>query len=60
VYLYALNDPVIEASNNITFAPFNVAYHGLKEQMEKAELKPDENRWELIFDFSVKTELNFK
>jgi protein XRP2 len=52
--LYALNDPIIEASHNITFAPFNVTYHGLAEQIVKAELDPDQNRWELLFDFSKK------
>ena len=49
-----MNDPVIESSSNLTFAPFNVAYHGLQGQMEKAGLKPDENRWELLYDFTPK------
>lgn len=36
IYLYAANDPVIEASSNLRFAPFNVTYPGLAEQAEKA------------------------
>jgi len=31
VYLYAANDPVIESSNNLKFAPFNLAYPMLDE-----------------------------
>lgn len=30
VYLYAMNDPVIEASAGLRFAPYNIAYHGLE------------------------------
>ena len=31
VYLYAANDPVIEASSDLKFGPFNVTYPGLAE-----------------------------
>ena len=40
VYLYAMNDPVIEASSGLIFAPYNVVYQGLGEQAAKAELDP--------------------
>jgi len=30
VYLYAMNDPVIEASSGLKFAPYNITYHGLE------------------------------
>jgi hypothetical protein len=26
VFLYVLNDPIIESSSNLTFAPYNLAY----------------------------------
>jgi len=59
VYLYAMNDPVIEASSGLKFAPFNAAWHGLAEQAEKAGLVPAINKWELVFDFSPSGESNF-
>ena len=52
--MYASNDPVIESSSGLKFAPFNLGYPKLKEQAEKAELKSEENRWELVFDFTEK------
>lgn len=46
------NDPVIEASENLKFGPFNVSYPGLEEQAQKAGLLDKVNKWELIFDFT--------
>lgn len=36
IYLYAANDPVIEASSGLRFAPFNIGYPHLREQAAKA------------------------
>lgn len=52
VYLYASNDPVIEASSGLKFAPYDLAYPKLKEHAEAAGLDVNVNRWELVFDFS--------
>mmetsp|Transcript_16433 Transcript_16433/g.11600 ORF Transcript_16433/g.11600 Transcript_16433/m.11600 type:complete len:87 (-) Transcript_16433:50-310(-) len=41
VYLYASNDPVIEASNNIVFAPYNFMYPKLSEHAEAAKLNTE-------------------
>ena len=61
VYLYAANDPVIESSNNLTFYPYDMTYPKLREHALAAELKVDENKWSLIFDFTKKSEgSNFK
>lgn len=62
VYLYAANDPVIESSANLTFAPYNLAYPQLKEHAAKANLDPEVNKWELIFDFTTQADgsLNYK
>lgn len=62
VYLYAANDPVIESSSNLTFAPFNLAYPGLKEHAAKAKLNTEVNKWDMIFDFTLnaKGDLNFQ
>jgi protein XRP2 len=60
IYLYAMNDPVIEASSGLTFAPFNLGYPKLREQARTANLDISINRWELVFDFSRKSEDNHK
>lgn len=59
IYLYAANDPIIEASKGLKFAPFNLGYPKLKEHTEAAELNPNENKWELVFDFSETGETHF-
>ena len=59
IYLYSANDPVIEASSGLKFAPFNLGYPKLREQAIAAELNPNENKWELVFDFTNKGESNF-
>ena len=51
IYLYCSNEPVIEASSGVRFAPFNIGYPGLKENAEAASLTT-QNLWELVFDFS--------
>ena len=55
VYLFASNDPIIESSNNLTFYPYNVTYPKLKEHAIAAKLPIDENKWNLIFDFTKKS-----
>ena len=55
MYLYTSNDPIIEASHGLRFAPFNIGYPKLREHAEAAGLSNTENKWELIFDFSALT-----
>jgi len=50
--LLAGTDPVIERSTELTFAPFNGAYHGLRKHCESARLNPNDNHWRLVFDFN--------
>lgn len=54
VYLFAANDPIIESSNNLTFYPYNVTYPNLYDHAKAAELNIEENKWNLIFDFTKK------
>lgn len=49
-----MNDPIIESSDNLIFAPYNLSYPHLLEQFKDAELDPQDNRWDLIFDFTEK------
>jgi hypothetical protein len=51
VYLYTANDPIIEASTGLRFAPFNIGYPKLREHAEVSG-NTTENKWELVFDFS--------
>lgn len=54
VFLYVLNDPVIESSSNLKFAPYNVAYPLLDEHARSVGFDPENNKWDLIFDFTTK------
>lgn len=56
VYLYAMNDPIIESSNNLTFFPYNLTYPDLLAHAKSANLNIEENKWNLIFDFTKKQE----
>jgi Tubulin binding cofactor C len=61
VYLYVLNDPIIESSANITFAPYNVAYPKLDEHVRSVGFDPQVNKWDLIFDFTTsEKKLNYQ
>lgn len=51
---------MIEASSDLKFGPFNISYPHLKEHAEKAKLDPLVNKWELIFDFSLKDAQNYQ
>lgn len=63
VYVYTPNDPIVESSNKLTFAPYNFKYPLLEKHTELAVLlgtfKDDEgvvqkkfNRWNTIHDFT--------
>jgi hypothetical protein len=47
-----MNDPIIESSNDLTFAPYNLAYPYLDEHLQKVGFDINTNKWELIFDFT--------
>ena len=73
VYVYSPNEPIIESSSNLVFAPYNLKYPWLKLHSEKAdvvgEFTDDDgvvqkkvNRWNQIHDFTKRTDgkLNYK
>lgn len=73
VNLYTPNEPIVESSSNITFAPYNFKYPLLEEHSKLANLqgeyKDDDgkvckkfNRWNEIHDFTKKADgtLNYK
>ena len=48
VFVYAAKEPVMERSKQITFAPYNLAYAGLREQFRNAGLEPRRNLWSQV------------
>ncbi|KAJ8516954.1 hypothetical protein ON010_g18385 [Phytophthora cinnamomi] len=52
IYLYSLTDPIIETSQDITFAPFNGAYCGIERNFTDARLEPINNHWSQVYDFN--------
>ncbi|KAG1692719.1 hypothetical protein DVH05_025197 [Phytophthora capsici] len=52
IYLYSLTDPIIETSQEITFAPFNGAYCGIERNFTDAHLEPTNNHWSQVYDFN--------
>ena len=52
IYLFSETDPIIESSNNLTFAPYNLAYPLLDQHAAASGLNSDENKWDLIYDFT--------
>jgi hypothetical protein len=68
--VYTPNDPIIESSTNLTFAPYNLRYPFLKEHSESAcitgQFIDDDNitvtktnHWNSIFDFTKKEVPNY-
>jgi hypothetical protein len=54
VYLYCqTKSPVIESSEGITFHPFNIAYPGLTQHFQAAQLDTKLNYWNSVFDFTA-------
>lgn len=52
IYLYSLTDPIIETSEQMTFAPFNGAYCGIERNFTDARLEPTNNHWSQVYDFN--------
>jgi hypothetical protein len=55
-FLYANTEPVIEMSEDLTFAPWAAKYPQCRLQFEAAKFDPKRNFWNAIFDFSGKAE----
>ena len=50
VFLYAANDPIIESSNNLKFAPYNVAYPFLDEHVKAVGFDTSNNIVDNLYD----------
>ena len=61
MFLYTPNEPVIESSDNLKFAPYNVGYPLLDKHAESIGFDVNTNKWDLIFDFTKNDKrLNFE
>lgn len=52
IYLFCETDPVIESSDGLLFAPYNLAYPLQDQHIEASGLNIEHNKWDLIFDFT--------
>ena len=52
MFLYTPNDPIIESSKNLKFAPYNVSYPLLDQHAATVGFDVTQNKWDLIFDFT--------
>lgn len=55
VHLYAMTDPIIESSTGMIISRYNGAFPKQDEHFKAANLKPLENRWRKIYDFTPST-----
>lgn len=73
IYVYSPNEPIIESSKNLVFAPYNLKYPWLKEHSDKADVvgqftdddgivQQKVNRWNQIHDFTKRSDggLNYR
>lgn len=54
-FLYSKTEPVIEASQDLAFAPWSASYPCAKAHFQQFGFNPEVNLWNAIFDFSGKT-----
>jgi len=53
VYAHVLSGPIIEHSDTVRFAPYNLRYAALPEHMKEAGLGDStDNKWQLVEDFN--------
>ena len=50
--MFCETEPVIESSGNLTFAPYNVSYPQQDKHLTAVEFNTEENKWDMIFDFT--------
>eukprot|EP00747_Dinoflagellata_sp_TGD_P112505 gnl/TRDRNA2_/TRDRNA2_171492_c0_seq1.p1 gnl/TRDRNA2_/TRDRNA2_171492_c0~~gnl/TRDRNA2_/TRDRNA2_171492_c0_seq1.p1 ORF type:complete len:1103 (+),score=237.74 gnl/TRDRNA2_/TRDRNA2_171492_c0_seq1:268-3309(+) len=52
IYLHTETEPVIETSQNMSFAPLSAEYPGLSQQFSDAKFNARSNFWSAVFDFN--------
>lgn len=51
-YLYSKTEPVIETSDDLTFAPWAARYPSCEAQFRATGFDPDRNLWNAVYDFN--------
>mmetsp|Transcript_4638 Transcript_4638/g.11350 ORF Transcript_4638/g.11350 Transcript_4638/m.11350 type:complete len:342 (-) Transcript_4638:99-1124(-) len=50
--LLCMTEPIIETSSNMQFACFDFGYFSLRQQIDRAGLRPWNNKWWMVYDFN--------
>jgi len=53
-FLYTKTEPIIETSDELTFAPWSARYPKCSEQFNRAGFDPQRNLWNAVYDFNGK------
>jgi len=53
-FLYSKTEPIIEASEDLSFAPWCASYPGCSKHFEMFNFNPKKNLWNNLFDFTGK------
>lgn len=60
-FLYSKTEPIIESSEDLTFAPWSASYPGCTRHFEMLKFDPRRNMWNALFDFTGKADkCNFR
>jgi len=51
-YIHCNSEPVIEHSDNVQFAPYNVRYKELTQHWKQSDVDQEVNRWDQVKDFN--------
>lgn len=48
IFLFTASEPVVKQCTRVSFAPYNLAYPGLREHFNSADLEPRKNMWSRV------------
>merc|ERR1712232_920220 len=51
-FLYTKTEPIIETSDELTFAPWSAQYPKCTEQFRRVGFDPQRNLWNAVYDFN--------
>ena len=51
-YIHVNSEPVIEHSEEVMFAPYNVEYNDLNKQWSQCDVDKKVNKWDQVKDFN--------
>ena len=51
-YIHVNSEPVIEHSDDVSFAPYNIEYNDLIKQWNERDVDKNSNKWDKVKDFN--------